>query len=153
MLGRIDAVQHRFLRNAGVDEIDALVHFNLVPLAVRCDVANLGVIHRAALGWGPVYFQEYFKIAPQPSGHQREMLDPWRTLKPACQEVCIRTGYGVGNSWGEHRAGLSDSKFSPRQPFDKSPIALKEVGVNRSVAYNIEFSPRTPACAEPPGGK
>ena len=46
VLSRLDAVQCRFLRDIGVDEISALVTFHLAPLATRRDIAMLGLIHR-----------------------------------------------------------------------------------------------------------
>ena len=57
MLDKLDAVQTRFLRDAGVDEVEALMHFNLAPLSLRRDIAVLGVVHRAALGEGPPQFK------------------------------------------------------------------------------------------------
>ena len=35
ILERLDAVRARFLRDAGVDEIAALVHYNLAPVRMR----------------------------------------------------------------------------------------------------------------------
>ena len=34
-LSRLDTVQSRFLRKAGMDEVSALMHFNLAPLQMR----------------------------------------------------------------------------------------------------------------------
>ena len=53
VLSRLDHVQNKFLRDVGVDALTALVEFNLALLAVRRDVAILGVIHRTVLGEGP----------------------------------------------------------------------------------------------------
>ncbi len=53
VLRRLDAAQHRFLKDAGVDDLTASVGFHSAPLAVRRDLAMLGVIHRTALGKGP----------------------------------------------------------------------------------------------------
>ena len=61
VLNRLDAIQTRFLKNVGVDEITALSEFKLAPLAMRRDVAMLGLIHRTVLGKGPVQFKEFFK--------------------------------------------------------------------------------------------
>jgi len=61
VLRRLDAVQTRFLKDIGVDEVDALVHFHLAPLGTRRDIAMLGLIHRTALGKGPTQFADYFK--------------------------------------------------------------------------------------------
>ena len=55
-------MQMKFLQDAGISEADALMAFNLAPLATRRDIAMLGVIHRAALGKGPRHFREHFKV-------------------------------------------------------------------------------------------
>ena len=78
VLARLDSVQSRFLQNAGISEIDAVVHFHLVPLSVRRDIAMLGVIHRAVLGKGPLHFQEHFLIASQ---MWRKVVDTRASLK------------------------------------------------------------------------
>ena len=39
----------------------ALVDFHLAPLAVRRDIAMLGLIHRTVLGKGPAQFAEHFQ--------------------------------------------------------------------------------------------
>ena len=70
ILIRLDAVQSKFLRDVGVDEVTALAEFHLAPLQVRRDIAMLGLIHRTALGKGPPHFAEHFKC------HGRLMHDP-----------------------------------------------------------------------------
>ena len=42
-------------------KLEALMQARLAPLAVRRDIAMLGVIHRAVLGRGPQQFQQFFK--------------------------------------------------------------------------------------------
>ena len=61
VLNRLDAIQSRFLKDIGVDEVTALSEFRLAPLALRRDIAMLGVIHRTMLGKGPPQFKEFFK--------------------------------------------------------------------------------------------
>ena len=61
VLQRLDAVQTRFLRDANLDEVTALMEFSLAPLAMRRDIAMLGMIHRAALGEGPPQLRQMFK--------------------------------------------------------------------------------------------
>ena len=61
LLQRLDEVQSRFLRDIGVDEVTALMEFNLAPLEVRRDIALLGMIHRAAIGDGPPQLRDFFK--------------------------------------------------------------------------------------------
>jgi len=62
ILERLDMVQTRFLQKAGVDEVEALVHFRLAPLSVRRDIAMLGLIHRTVLGKGPHHFNDIFPV-------------------------------------------------------------------------------------------
>jgi hypothetical protein len=80
ILKKVDAIQTRFLRNAGVDEVTALLQFNLAPLSMRRDIAMLGMVHRAALGEGPPQIKRLIRKAP--GGFQ--VLDPYngRTTPP-----------------------------------------------------------------------
>lgn len=64
VLARLDAVQTKFLRDVGIDEVTALMEFNLAPLRMRRDIAMLGVLHRAALGEGPPQLREMFRRRP-----------------------------------------------------------------------------------------
>ena len=52
ILERLDRVQSRFLTDAGIDELEALIHFNLAPLMAGRDIAMLGLIHRTAIDRG-----------------------------------------------------------------------------------------------------
>ena len=61
VLQRLDAVQNKFLKDIGVDEVTALAEFHLAPLNVRRDIAMLGLIHRTMLGKGPPQFADFFK--------------------------------------------------------------------------------------------
>ena len=63
VLCRLDNVQQRFLRDVGIDDLAALVHFNLAPLAARRDIALLGLICRIVLGRGPPHFRNHFTLA------------------------------------------------------------------------------------------
>ena len=51
------------MRHTGVTELEALMVFNLAPLATRRDVAMLGLIHRTVLGKGPEHFRNFFRAA------------------------------------------------------------------------------------------
>ena len=75
ILGRLDAVQTRFLRDVGVDEVTALVTFHLAPLSARRDIAMLGVIHRTILGKGPDQFKQFFQ---RETAHTVRLVDPRR---------------------------------------------------------------------------
>jgi len=72
ILCRLDAVQTRFLKDIGVDEVTALNKFHLAPLTTRRDIAMLGLIHRTAMGKGPAQFKEFFKRDP----HTKALHDP-----------------------------------------------------------------------------
>ena len=69
-LAGIDAVQRRFLRECGLSDGEALLHFNLAPLETRRDIAKLGLIHRSVLGGGPRHFTNMFLPSP-PSASQK----------------------------------------------------------------------------------
>ena len=72
ILRRLDAVQTRFLKDIGVDEVTALNKFHLAPLTTRRDIAMLGLIHRTAMGKGPAQFMVFFKRDP----HSKALHDP-----------------------------------------------------------------------------
>ena len=61
MLQPLDKLQDRFVREAGLTSLEALMVFNLAPLSCRRDVAMLGILHRAALKKGPPQFWQFFK--------------------------------------------------------------------------------------------
>ena len=56
VLVKPDNVQRRFLADVGVNETRALLEFSLAPIAMRRDIAMLGVLHCAALGQGPPHY-------------------------------------------------------------------------------------------------
>ena len=64
LIRRLDRAQDSFLRQLNVDRDIALLEFNLAPLAMRRDIAMLGILHRAAIGEGPTQFREYFYRKP-----------------------------------------------------------------------------------------
>ena len=64
-LAGIDAVQTRFLRECGLSDEDALLHFNLAPLEARRDIAMLGFKHRSVLGYGPRHFGHDLVFGPR----------------------------------------------------------------------------------------
>ena len=85
VLAPVDQIQARFLEALGIPILDALLHFNLAPLATRRDMANLGIIHRAVLGKGPSVIRPFFLLDPSPPRsahrrHARQLLDPYRDM-------------------------------------------------------------------------
>ena len=61
ILVEIDQLQNRFLRALDISEEEALIHFRLAPLAVRRQIAILGVIHRCNLKQGPPQLWSFFE--------------------------------------------------------------------------------------------
>ena len=60
-----------FLKEIGIDEVTALLVFNLAPLSLRRDIAMLGLIHRTILGQGPPHCQKLF--FREDNGNRRSM--------------------------------------------------------------------------------
>ena len=60
ILLEIDRLQRRFLRELDISDEEALIHFKLAPLAVRRQIAILGVIHRCVLEQGPSQLNAFF---------------------------------------------------------------------------------------------
>ena len=58
----LDKVQLWFLRELGLDPLDALLQFKLAPLETRRDLAMLGIIHRANLRRGPPWIQDLLRV-------------------------------------------------------------------------------------------
>ena len=54
-------MQNEIVNAAGMTKLEALNDQKLAPLAVRRDIAMLGIIHRTVLGRGPVQFRTFFK--------------------------------------------------------------------------------------------
>ena len=62
LLQIVDRVQERFLEEIGIDDVTAFCDFNLAPLALRRDIAMLGLVHRTVLCQGPSHFQQWFYV-------------------------------------------------------------------------------------------
>ena len=85
VLDPIDRILRSFLRDLCVPEIDALLSFNLAPLAARRDIAMLGLIHRTVLGEGPPHFSQWFRIESEQQLRRserqaRNTVDPLKSL-------------------------------------------------------------------------
>jgi len=81
VLARLDRVQTRFLRDAGVSEIEALMNFALAPLQTRRDIAMLGLVHRTVLGHGPPRFKQFFKLSGIAGRRHRFQLSEMPTTR------------------------------------------------------------------------
>ena len=78
VLSRLDAVQTRSPRDVGVNDVSALVKFQLPLLPTRHDIAMLGLIHRTVLGNGPKQFRDLFRRDPL---HPTKLVDPRKDSK------------------------------------------------------------------------
>ena len=106
-LHRLDCIQNRLLEALGLSPVDALVHFNLAPLETRRDISMLGIIHRAALGKGPVGFTRFFYSAEKPAfprglrhvgrhSHQlHELIDGTQTSALGRSVFCLIYPYNL----------------------------------------------------------
>ena len=97
VLSRLDNVQTKFIKNATIDEVVALLEFNLAPLSTRRDIAMLGLIHRTVLGLGPPHFKEHFKrvgnsVTRGDARHDRQLVDPRLTCKG---HMLVRSALGL----------------------------------------------------------
>ena len=135
------------MRDANIDPVEALVTFRLAPLAVRRDIAMLGVIHRSVLGRGPDHFNKFFVLGPSVvSKHRRQLLDPRRELRHPLIKRSILGLVAIYNllpdsiveaktvsafqSGLQHlcteraKAGCEDwhNTLSPREPIDTHPL-------------------------------
>ena len=93
-LAGIDAVQRRFLRECGLSDEDALLHFNLAPLETRRDIAMLGLIHRSVLGCGPRHFANMFLPSP-PSVSQKHDKQLLSHRSPRHLQILSRSALGL----------------------------------------------------------
>ena len=73
VLHLLDHLQDKFLNDIGISVKDSLLFFNLAPLAIRRDIAALGIIHRAVLRQGPSQLQSFFVRDPTPSSYQTRL--------------------------------------------------------------------------------
>jgi hypothetical protein len=86
-LNALDVIQNRLLRNLELRRFDALHQFNLAPLGVRRDIANLGIIYRAISRRGPRKLRDFFQLnrisrrsSPRFPLHSYQVLDNTREL-------------------------------------------------------------------------
>ena len=140
-LCRLDAVQTRFLKDIGIDEVTALVEFNLAPLCTRRDIAMLGLIHRTALGKGPQHFQDHFKR----ERHAKALHDP---RSGSTSPLIKRSALGLVAIYNMLPPSLLAAKSVPA--FQKS---LQQVAAKFATSgfprWSEVFSPRLPLTSHP----
>ena len=75
VLNLLDRIQRRFLREVGLTEQQALLHFNLAPLNCRRDIAALGLVHRTVLGEGPPHFSKWFYLSGKVAAYNTRLQE------------------------------------------------------------------------------
>ena len=118
-LAWIDRVQHRFLKEIGLSELEAVRNFRLAPLNSRRDMAMLGLLHKINLGEAPLQLQALFQktgLVPESPGRRR--LRFWRPLHSkqlatpvdwASSEVLKRSLFGLVRCYNKLPQKLVDA--------------------------------------------
>ena len=142
ILSRLDAVQARFLRDIGVDDIIALDKFNLAPLSARRDMAMLGLIHRTVLGKGLEHFKTVFRRDPQ---HSHRVEDPRRAYK---SPLVKRSALGLVAVYNMLPLSLLCQKSVTA--FQKGLQGIvRKYAVSGHEQWSEVFSPRLPLASHP----
>jgi hypothetical protein len=76
----LNRVLFSFLRDICMTAQEAILHFNMLPLSSRRDIAMLGVLHRAVLRQGPQQFWQW--TIPDLSTYRRSARFQRNTLRP-----------------------------------------------------------------------
>ena len=75
LLEAVDDILTRLLVGLNISHEEALMKFNLAPLDIRRDIAQLGLIHRSVLDKGPPHFKKFFPRVQSINGHFRSVLN------------------------------------------------------------------------------
>ena len=151
----LDKVQDRFLRALDCTELDALMHFNLAPLAARRDIAMLGIVHRAVLGKGPEHFRRFFKPAHRgpltvltrgaARRHEKQLDDPRKGNFP---ELLRRSALGLVAVYNLLPAEVVAERTVP--DFQKQlQLLLKKRATANCEDWAQTLSPRVPVWRHP----
>ena len=65
----------RLLVTLNITHAEALIEFNMAPLDLRRDIAQLGLIHRTVLKKGPPHFKTLFPRIQSINGHCRSIYN------------------------------------------------------------------------------
>ena len=103
VLAALDGVQNKLLKVVGCSEVEALLNWKLAPLAMRRDIAMLGLIHRTVTGKGPSHFRRFFRLrnctAPSTLWTRRAAKRHHRQLETQeythCPELLRRSALGL----------------------------------------------------------
>ena len=142
MISRLDAVQTRFLRDVGVDDVTALDKFHLAPLSSRRDIAMLGMIHKTILGKGSPPFTEFFQRDPQ---HPQKLTDPRRAFK---SPLIKRSALGLVAIYNMLPHTVTCAKSVPAFQKGLQDI-MRKSAVSGHPQWPEAFSPRLPLASHP----
>ena len=146
-LAGIDAVQRRFLRECGLSDEEALLHFNLAPLETRRDIAMLGLIHRSVLGGGPRHFANMFLPSP-PSASQKHDKQLLTHRSPRHLQILSRSALGLVDVYNLLPAQVVCQKSVASMQHELQ--ALLKFRVRNGDSYWLHtFSPRVPLHEHP----
>ena len=129
---------------------DALHQFNLAPLGVRCDIANLGIIYRAISRRGPRKLRDFFqlnRISRRSSVrfplHSYQVLDNTRELH---RDYLDRSTFGYIGIFNLLPAvvfvSLDYEGFIPDNEFQWSLNKLVKLASNADDQWANLYSPR-----------
>ena len=142
VLGRLDNVKRRFLRDAGVTEVEALMEFNLPPLETRRDIALLGLIHRI-LGQGLPHFKEFFQLSLEPGRQHRFKLiqqTPGRLIRRSA--IGLIPVYNLVPSWVVDTVSVKHFQRNLQE-------IVKQRAVSGCSDWQSSYSPRWPLVEHP----
>jgi hypothetical protein len=140
ILKRLDRIQSKFLEDAGVTEIDALMTFNLAPLAARRDIAMMGLLHRTVIGKGPPHFRKHFQVEAG-----RRLKDPRVDLKSPLVKKSVLGLAAVYNMLPDKcRKARNVTEFQ-----SQLQGLLKQRMIDGCGDWQEAFSPRVPLARHP----
>ena len=129
MLAGIGAIQKRFLRGCSLTKEDALLFFNLAPLAKRNDIAMLGLINRSVLRCGPRHIASMFQLAP-PSTSQKHCWYLQSHRGSRHQQKLVRSTLGLTDVYNLLPAWVVQQRSVATKQHDL-PCLLKCTAANR----------------------
>ena len=154
-LAPLDKVQHRFFQVLGCSNLEALMVFNLAPLAARRDVAMLGLLHRTVLGKGPAHFRRFFRLAATTEKahctrqatkrHPRQLQE---TRQGAFQELLRRSVLGLVSVYNLFPAELVLTETVPAFQAQLQAL-LKKRATAGCEDWAETLSPRVPLWRHP----
>ena len=148
MLSPLNQIENYFLRDLGMSAFEAFDRFSLAPLALRRDIAMLGLIHKCTLGIAHVSLQALFPSEP----FQHQQLFPTRLarrrhsrqLLERCDgrhlEILNRSIFGLVRIYNLLEQRIVDAPTV--RCFQKRLTKLAHVRSQTDLSWPIMFSPR-----------